>query len=163
MRRKSFPLIGLLLLLSVFALIPKELVSAQDSRAQTKTYRLVRVTIPADSLCRKRDDINKPPNSYVEIQKNGERIGELSSSAVGWESEFPDTSENRWEIELDQKASYVVKLLDSQWTADAIIFSRAGLKAASFESPITEDLGKNNSPDNAISVEFEEVIGEQVD
>jgi len=149
--------------LAGLTLLPVDFLWAQDKGVEMKAYRLVRVKIPPDSPHRKRADIYVPPHSYVVILQNGQRIGKPSTSAVGWESEFPDKSRNRWDIAQDSSASYTVQLWDSQWGRDQMIFSRAGLTATAFNAPVKEDLGKNYSEDNAISVTFAEVTGEALD
>lgn len=158
-----FATFALVATLGALVFLPLGFLWAQDNEAETKTYRLVRVKIPPDSPHRKRADINVPPRSYVVILRNGEQIGKSSTSAIGWESEFPDKSRNRWDIAQDPSGSYTVQLWDSQWGSDVMIFSKAELTAAAFNAPVKEDLGKNYPEDNAVSVTFAELAGETPD
>lgn len=122
------------------------------------SYRIVRIVIPTDSPYRKSSDLNHPPNLYVCLRKNGEKIGKESETVKGWEVEFADHERNRYRIDADDNVSYVVEVWDhNSVESDQQVLTITGLHAADFDKPILERIANIDPPERAVHVEFQRV------
>jgi hypothetical protein len=104
-------------------------------------FQLVNVTIPPDSTHRKRDDLDKPPQLYVVVEKNGEVIEGHSSIKTGWSADFAAKEENMWPVWSGTDDRYSIEVWDSNWLSDVQIVKITELSGKDFEKIIYEDGG----------------------
>lgn len=152
MRHAGILLIGLLIL-SVSA-VAQTGTTLPTTRRSGKSYRLVCVSIPADSRHRKDPALGNPPNVFIIVKKDGERIAK-STDVAGWELDYPRRENNHCFIDDDPSARYSIEVWASGRMTDQMILSVIGLGADDFRHPIKERLASVDDPERAATITFQ--------
>lgn len=110
----------------------------------TQTFRLVNVTFPPDSQCRRAiSGSAEAPILFVCVLRDGNSLGKCSTySARGWSVDFPDGEHSRWEIEQGTNAKYGLQLLAHGVLYNATFLSIDDIQGDEFRQVITEPQAK---------------------
>ena len=118
-------------------------------------YRLVNVTIPADSPLRNDEDVHKPPRIFLGVRKNGNYIGGWSTAVPGWSVDLPqEAGTNEWDIDEDPKATYTIEVWDSHFWHNHLIFSVTQMPSTAFREKILEMTGALITEERKATIKF---------
>ena len=119
-----------------------------DKKTETKKevrcwYQLLNVTIPPESALRNLKNIDKPPQMYVIVKKDGKFVGE-TTVVDGWTVDFSHTVANQFPIRSGSESRYTLEVWDDDtWSPGENIFNITQVKGEDFaEGKILQKGGK---------------------
>jgi hypothetical protein len=121
-------------------------------------YQLLNVTIPPESPLRNRVDIDRPPQVYVIVKKDGKPIG-TTSVVTGWAVDFPHDVANQFPIRSQSESRYTLEVWDDDtWSPGQNIFNITQIKGEEFaKETVRQEGGKYDQEESLAYTRWKEI------
>jgi len=101
-----------------------------------RQYELTKINVPEDSPTRKKRE-GGTPRLRIYIDEDGKPIPNsgLTANSKAWQSDFPSSKSNVWEVREEIGRSYKIRLYDANtWISPTELLARDGIKDEDFRN-----------------------------